>query len=85
MHSDAFVNFAGPDATEDVIEVEIMPNGIIKITTDPISGANHTSAEGLLDAIQFASGGPVAIQPRGHADHNITSVRREVLKQHSHN
>ena len=40
----------------DTIKVEILEDGRLKITTDPISAANHTTAERLLQAI--AQAGP---------------------------
>ena len=36
---------------QDTITVEVLADGTIKITTDPISAANHTSAEKLLQSI----------------------------------
>ncbi len=53
----------------DAIEVEILPDGSIKITTDPISNPNHTSAEGLLRAIGQA-GKTTRKARRGHHHHD---------------
>lgn len=39
------------------MEIEILPDGTFKITTDPISGANHTNAEGMIRAMSTACGG----------------------------
>lgn len=61
---------------EDVIEVEVLSNGIVKVTTDVISSANHTNAEGLLEAIKSAAGGETLMEPRhdvhehGHHHHH---------------
>jgi len=42
---------------QDVIQAEILPDGSLRITTDPISPANHVQAEALLNAIKEACGG----------------------------
>lgn len=44
---------------EDKIEIEILPDGSFKITTDKVSMANHTNAEGLLRALCDGAGGLV--------------------------
>ena len=43
----------------DSIKVEILADGTIKVETDPISPANHLSAEQLVDAISRLTGGEV--------------------------
>ena len=48
----------------DRIEVEILANGSIKVTTDKISGANHTSADAVLRAVATMMGGPVTRKRR---------------------
>jgi hypothetical protein len=40
----------------DEILIEILEDGNIKITTDPVSGPNHMSAEGLLRTIGEIAG-----------------------------
>lgn len=62
-------SYGGP--SEDVIEIEFLDNGVIRTTTDPISGANHTNAEGLLASLATLAGGPVEIAQRhGHHHHH---------------
>lgn len=51
----------------DSIQVEILEDGTIKVTTDPISPANHVSAEELMAAIAALCGGEVARVKRGDA------------------
>jgi hypothetical protein len=46
--------------SSDEILIEILESGDIKITTDPVSGPNHMSAEGLLRTIGEIAGGLVA-------------------------
>ncbi len=54
---------------QDTIEVEVLPNGDIKITTDPVSAPNHMSAEKLLRAIGQA-GKTTRKARRGHHHHH---------------
>ena len=41
----------------DVMRVEILEDGSVKVTTSEVSAANHTSAERLLDVMQDGLGG----------------------------
>ena len=41
----------------DVMEIEILEDGTIKTTTDPISGANHANAEQFLRFMGQMTGG----------------------------
>jgi hypothetical protein len=54
----------------DNIQIEILDDGTIKITTDPISGANHTNAEGFLREIANLAGGETTREKR--TDKKIT-------------
>ena len=56
----------------DVMNIEILPDGRIKTTTDPISGANHSNAEEFLKFIARMAGGETTI------------VRRKEAHTHSH-
>ena len=62
----------------DDILVEILDSGDIKLTTDPISGVNHMSAEGLLRTIREIAGGLTTQVKR-----RITAVKHK-LQQHTH-
>lgn len=64
----------------DNIEVEILPDGSIKITTDPVSPQNHTSAEKLLLAIGEA-GETHRKRKTGSSHHHSHSHGKE---EHSH-
>ena len=41
----------------DDIQIEILPDGTIKSSTDPIGGANHSSAEQFLRFMATLAGG----------------------------
>jgi len=43
----------------DTMNIEILENGLIKVTTDRISQANHMTAEAFLRNVQQAAGGTV--------------------------
>jgi hypothetical protein len=57
----------------DVMEIEILEDGTIKTTTDPISGANHANAEEFLRFVGRMAGGDVKREKRtrttGHVHH----------------
>lgn len=44
---------------EDVLEIEILADGTVKITTDTISPANHINADQLLKFLSTLTGGEV--------------------------
>ena len=44
---------------EDIIEIEVLQDGTIKITTDQISPANHLSADNFLKMIEQLAGGEI--------------------------
>ncbi len=48
----------------DSIQWEILPDGQISITTDQVSGANHVSADKLLQRIFDLAGGEVKTRKR---------------------
>jgi subtilase family serine protease len=48
----------------DTIEIEVLPNGSIKMTTDKISGANHTSADAVIRGVEMMMGGKVTRKRR---------------------
>ena len=55
----------------DKIEVEILDDGSLKITTDKISAANHGSAEILIRELITNAGGDAQRTRKGHAhDHS---------------
>ena len=69
-----------PAPTEDAIAIEILANGDIKVTTDPISPANHLNADQFLTFLATLAGGETtkAKNRRGHTHtHQHDHVQRE--------
>ncbi len=64
----------------DGIKVTILQDGTIKVETDPISQANHLSAEQLLDAISRLSGGEVTTTRK----HSHARVHGAHTHEHGH-
>lgn len=54
---------------EDVIDIEVMPDGLIKIITPKISSANHASAGEMIDFIARMAGGQTTVTPRTKSLH----------------
>ncbi len=51
----------------DNIQIEVLVDGTIRMTTDPISGANHSNAEAFLRNIATMAGGKSTTVHRGSA------------------
>jgi hypothetical protein len=60
--------------------IEILPDGTVKTTTDPISPANHQSAEAFMKDLQTLTGGLVSRKARGKHAH----VHHQEHADHSH-
>lgn len=61
---------------QDEIIIEILPNGDIKVTTDEVSGPNHSVAEGLIAFLSQHAGGPVSqVRKPGHTHHHHGDLR----------
>lgn len=54
----------------DRIEVEILDDGSLKVTTDKISMGNHGSAEILIRELLSGAGGGVTRIRKGHGHHH---------------
>ena len=54
---------------QDAIEIEILEDGTIKITTDPISGPNHVNAEAFLREMARMAGGETTRTRRSDKTH----------------
>lgn len=52
---------------QDTIDIEILPDGRLKVTTDQISPANHVSADELLKGLDRLCGGGSVRQKRARA------------------
>lgn len=70
----------------DKFTVEILDDGTFKITTDPISAANHVNADNFVKEMFRHAGGPVEIRHR-HGDkkhvHRFAHAD-EVKLEHGH-
>lgn len=65
----------------DTMILEILADGTIKTTTDPISPANHQSAEDFLKGITQLTGGDVTRQKR-HEHHHHTHTHAHATESH---
>lgn len=63
---------------EDTIEVEILPDGGIKVYSGAVSAPSHTSAEELLDDITHDMGGKHTIKKR--AAHGRNQAKRTITQ-----
>lgn len=50
----------------DSITIEVLDDGVISVTTDSISEANHMSADELLFDLENMAGGPRETKQREH-------------------
>ena len=68
----------------DTMNIEILPDGSLKITTDVISPANHMTAEALLRGLPAACGGDQT-RERRHTTHQAhTHTHIEEQRQTGH-
>lgn len=56
----------------DELIIEILPDGTIKTTTNPISAANHSTAEAFLKGIADLAGGETKREKRKDVQHTHT-------------
>jgi hypothetical protein len=56
----------------DEITVEILEDGTVKSTTNPVSAANHSTAEGFLKGIADLAGGETKREKRKDVKHEHT-------------
>ena len=69
--------------TQDKIQIEILEDGTIKISTDKVSMPNHASAEGFLRFMaEMANGGKQDRIRKGTAHHHD---HEHVHEGHGHN
>jgi hypothetical protein len=47
---------------QDEIQIEILPDGSLKIETDEVSAANHMSADDLVKFIERLAGGETQVK-----------------------
>ena len=53
----------------DTIDIQILEDGTIKSTTDPISAANHQTAEQFMRDLTTLTGGPTKRERRAGTTH----------------
>lgn len=53
----------------DTIKIEILEDGTIKMTSDPISAPNHQNAEEFFQNVGRLAGGEVTREKRTDVDH----------------
>jgi hypothetical protein len=61
----------------DVINIEILPDGTIKSTTDRISAANHSSADGFFRYLSSLVGGSMTRKAKSLLGHIHTHGKTE--------
>lgn len=66
----------------DNIEIEILADGTIKVTTDPISGANHANAEEFLRFMARMAGGETVRVKRTDVHHHHHDHTHEGEHEH---
>lgn len=70
---------------ENEFSVEVLPNGTAKILTGPFSGANHASANALMNAIEQALGGDTTRERRAaHQHHEHEHDHADTSGGHDH-
>ncbi len=66
----------------DTMRIEILEDGTIKTTTDPISAPNHQSAEGFMRDLAQLAGGETTRKARHGHTHAHTHTHAEA--DHTH-
>lgn len=67
----------------DDIQIEILEDGTIKSSTDPISGANHANAEQFLKLMGTLAGGETKRERKaGHHHHGHTHTHETADHKH---
>ena len=66
----------------DEMKIEILADGTIKTTTDPISAPNHANADAFVKTMNQLAGGEVTVEKR-HDSHGHTHAH--VHHEHQHN
>jgi len=66
----------------DTLQIEILADGTIKTTTDPISPANHQSAEAFLQGVTKLAGGTMSRTKRHGHGHVHTHTHEHTHEGH---
>ncbi len=59
-----------PTPKDDILEVEILEDGTIKVTSDKVSAANHMAADQMLTFLARLTGGETTITKRTKTVHS---------------
>jgi hypothetical protein len=65
----------------DVIDIEILPDGSIKVSTDKVSASNHMNAEKFLQFMAELAGGTTQRTRKAHAHTHSHKNTHEGAKQ----
>lgn len=68
----------------DTMKIEILADGTIKTTTDPISGPNHQSAERFLKGMADLAGGETTREKRTDVHRHHHHHHGELEHTHEH-
>lgn len=68
----------------DKIEIEILEDGTIKVSTDKVSMPNHANAEAFLREMARLAGGPVERTRKGHSHAHTHEHEHEHGGEHHH-
>lgn len=66
----------------DKIKVEILKDGTVKVTTDPISAANHVSADAFVQMLSQKLGGETEVERR-HDHHEHGHLHQEEEQEYN--
>jgi hypothetical protein len=69
---------------QDELNIEILTNGDVKVTTDKISPANHMTAEGLIAFLSKLLGGESKRTRRNDVHHHGHEHHHEGEEEHEH-
>lgn len=69
-------------AKADKMEVEILPDGSLKVSIDPVSSANHGSAEKMLLEMLRALGGDIETKHKHGKKYHSHSVDHKHHAEH---
>ena len=70
--------------SQDTIEIEILPDGTIKTSTDKISGANHNSAATFIKEVARLAGGTTEVKSKHAAVFTVAYQQHEADINHTH-
>lgn len=66
----------------DKMQIKVLADGTVKITTDEVSPENHVNAEAALKLIGSTLGGPMKREARGDVAHHHTHSHGDVTHSH---